>query len=109
MPMKNFCLNSPAIACMLLVSCAGASSRSLPDLVQYANPFCGTTHDGGLYPGATAPFGMIQWSPDSGKRPTLAGYNYRDSSIDGFSVDHLSGGGSWYGGNFAFMPIPADG
>jgi predicted alpha-1,2-mannosidase len=52
---------------------------------------------------------MIQWSPDSGKRPTLAGYNYADSSIDGFSLDHLSGAGSWYGGNFAFMPILADG
>jgi predicted alpha-1,2-mannosidase len=39
----------------------------------------------------------------------IAGYNYRDSSIDGFSLDHLSGGGSWYGGNFAFMPILADG
>lgn len=52
---------------------------------------------------------MIQWSPDSGKRPTLAGYNYRDSSIDGFSLDHLSGGGSWYGGNFEFIPILANG
>jgi predicted alpha-1,2-mannosidase len=79
------------------------------NLLLFANPFCGTTHDGGLYPGATAPFGMIQWSPDSGKHQTLAGYNYRDSSIDGFSVDHLSGGGSCYGGNFAFMPVPTDG
>ncbi len=81
----------------------------LTALLPLANPFCGTTHDGGLYPGATAPFGMIQWSPDSGKHPTLAGYNYRDTSIDSFSVDHLSGGGSGYGGNFGFMPVPADG
>jgi predicted alpha-1,2-mannosidase len=101
---------------VLLTSCRNpplnSSSRSgisAGDLLSFANPFCGTTHDGGLYPGATAPFGMIQWSPDSGKRPTLAGYNYRDSSIDSFSLDHLSGAGSWYGGDFAFMPIPARG
>ena len=106
-----------AIICLFLMLCSDARAQNTsaasrfprPDLLVYANPFCGTTHDGGLYPGATAPFGMIQWSPDSGKRPTLSGYNYVDSSIDGFSVDHLSGAGSWYGGNFAFMPIVADG
>ena len=82
-----------------------ASAQTLPDLLQYASPFCGTTHDGGLYPGATAPFGLIQWSPDSGKRQNLGGYNYQDSTIFGFSLDHLSGGGAWYAGNFAFMPV----
>lgn len=49
---------------------------------------------------------MVQWSPDSGKGPAQAGYNYRDSTIHGFSLDHLSGGGSYYAGNFAFMPTP---
>ena len=110
-------LSLGAGAGLLLVSCtipppkvaATAPAYPLQNLVSYANPFCGTTHDGGLYPGATAPFGMIQWSPDSGKRPTLAGYNYRDTSVDGFSLDHLSGGGSWYGGNFAFMPVSLEG
>src|SRR5580700_3746581 len=114
MKLKNIRSNVPGIACLLLAACAspcpGASSHALPDLTQYAYPFCGTTHDGGLYPGATAPFGMIQWSPDTGKKPTLAGYNYQDSTIDGFSLDHLSGGGSLYAGNFAFMPVmSADG
>lgn len=105
------------LCCLLLVSCASpqpktasaTSAHSLENLVPFANPFCGTTHDGGLYPGATAPFGMIQWSPDSGERRTLAGYNYRDTSIDGFSLDHLSGGGSLYAGNFAFIPLPTNG
>jgi predicted alpha-1,2-mannosidase len=104
------------LACLWLASCAsprppartGATSE-LPNLLALANPFCGTTHDGGLYPGATAPFGMIQWSPDSGKGPTLAGYNYKDTTIHGFSLDHLSGGGSYYAGNFAFMPLATDG
>jgi predicted alpha-1,2-mannosidase len=79
------------------------------NLLALVNPFCGTTHDGGLYPGATAPFGMIQWSPDTGKHQTLAGYNYKDSSIYGFSLDRLSGGGSYYAGNFDFMPVTANG
>ncbi len=113
---KNASIFSGVI-CLLLTSCgspqpreaATVSAAPLQNLLSYANPFCGTTHDGGLFPGATAPFGMIQWSPASGKRGTLAGYNYRDTSIDGFSLDHLSGGGSWYGGNFAFMPLAADG
>ena len=82
-------------------------SYSRQDLAQYVNPFCGTTGGGGTYPGATAPFGMVQWSPDSGKAPCQAGYNYRDSTIHGFSLDRLSGGGSYYGGNFAFMPTPS--
>lgn len=109
-----------ALCCLLVTSCStphsqvpnethAAGRQVRQNLLIYANPFCGATHDGGLYPGATAPFGMIQWSPDSGKRPTLAGYNYRDTSINGFSLDHLSGGGSWYGGNFAFMPVLTDG
>ncbi|HXC34806.1 MAG TPA: GH92 family glycosyl hydrolase [Candidatus Acidoferrales bacterium] len=114
---RNIDLIILATFCLFLASCSNpkpqvspnVSTYPIQNLLPFANPFCGTTHDGGLYPGATAPFGMIQWSPDSGKRPTLAGYNYRDSSIDGFSLDHLSGGGSWYGGNFAFMPIQADG
>ena len=110
----------PILFCLSLTSCGpgpcttaklvgAAPTYALQDLLPYANPFCGTTHDGGLYPGATAPFGMIQWSPDSGKRPTLAGYNYTDTTIFGFSLDHLSGAGSWYAGNFDFMPVLSDG
>lgn len=93
------------IASLLLAVQLSLEAQPAQDLNQYVNPFCGTTHDGGLYPGASAPFGMIQWSPDSGTRPTLAGYNYRDSVIYGFSLEHLSGGGSYYGGNFSFMPL----
>lgn len=52
---------------------------------------------------------MVQWSPDTGKRGKLSGYDDRDSTIDGFSLDHLSGGGSYYGGNFDFMPLLANG
>jgi predicted alpha-1,2-mannosidase len=123
MKLKNFTLNLPGMAFLLLILCGSVQANSeslgqgagnaapktpahrLENLVQYVNPFCGTTHDGGLYPGVSAPFGMVQWSPDTGRRPTLGGYDYRDSTINGFSLDHLSGGGSIYAGNFGFMPL----
>ena len=75
------------------------------DLVQYANPMCGTGSNGETYPGAVAPFGMIQWSPDAGSHAIVGGYNYRCKTIWGFSLDHLSGAGCPYDENFAFTPI----
>ncbi|MGH7989703.1 MAG: GH92 family glycosyl hydrolase, partial [Limisphaerales bacterium] len=82
-----------------------APKYPIQNSVQYANPLCGTAADGDLYPGATAPFGMIQWSPDTGSGQHCGGYAYEDSRIRGFSMDHLSGAGCNYGENFAFMPI----
>lgn len=97
-----------------IASAAGGSQGAvaktaykLENLVQYVNPFAGTGNDGDTYPGSSAPFGMIQWSPDAGTRSVLGGYNYADSSIYGFSLDHLSGAGCYYAENFAFMPIPS--
>ncbi len=76
------------------------------DLVRYVNPFCGTQGEGYLFPGASMPFGMIQWSPDTGPIKTPGGYNYQDTLIYGFSFVHLSGGGSYYGSDFNFTPLP---
>ena len=75
------------------------------NLIQYVNPFCGTGKDGNTYPGASLPFGMIQWSPDAGPSIVRGGYNYKDSTIYGFSLDHLSGAGCYYAENFSFMPV----
>lgn len=83
----------------------------LQSLVQYARPMCGTGiypafgGDNNLFPGPVAPFGMIQWSPDSGAGTRPGGYVYNDDQISGFSLDHLSGAGCLDGGNFSFMPI----
>ena len=59
------------------------------------NPFIGTGGHGHTYPGATAPFGMVQLSPDT--RLTgwdgCSGYHYSDSVVYGFSHTHLSGVG----------------
>lgn len=113
MRLKEATLNLLGLICLFLASCSSIRTGETPaplrpaDLVKYVNPFCGTTRGGGTYPGATSPFGMVQWSPDSGKGPLLGGYDYRNSTIHGFSLDHLSGGGSYYAGNFAFMPTPS--
>jgi len=82
-----------------------APATAVQGLVSHAKPLCGTAADGDLYPGATAPFGMIQWSPDTGSGRHCGGYAYEDPNICGFSLDHLSGAGCTYGGNFAFMPV----
>ena len=84
-----------------------APAYPIEDLVQYVRPLCGTAADGDLYPGVSAPFGMVQWSPDTGSGRHCGGYAYEDSSICGFSLDHLSGAGCTYGGNFVFMPVPS--
>ncbi len=86
------------------------------NVVQYAKPICGTdvypdvpAGQNNLFPGAVAPFGMIQWSPDTGSGTTPGGYKYYDTEISGFSLDHLSGAGCADGGNFSFMPMPGVG
>lgn len=89
-----------------------APTDSLPNLVQYARPMCGTGRTLGnigdssnLYPGATLPFGMIQWSPDTETGRHIGGYSAGHTRISDFSVDHISGAGCSYGGNFAMMPF----
>lgn len=64
-------------------------------------------HGGGkTYPGAVCPFGMVQFSPDTLEGgDNGSGYSYHHTTIDGFSINHMSGVG-WYGdlGNFQVMP-----
>ncbi len=87
------------------------------DLTQYVDPFIGTQEMGHVFPGACAPFGMVQLSPDTdsvqffnkGKYNKevyryCAGYQYTDQSIVGFSHTHLSGTGHSDLGDFLVMP-----
>ncbi len=63
---------------------------------------------GNTFPGASLPFGMIQWSPDtvSGSKPHHAGsYLYPDHQIRGFSLNHLSGPGCPAFGDVPIMPV----
>jgi predicted alpha-1,2-mannosidase len=65
------------------------------DPLAYVNPFIGTAAHGHTFPGATAPFGLVQLSPDTRLEgwDGCSGYHYSDSTIYGFSHTHLSGTG----------------
>lgn len=86
------------------------SSAKLP-LSHRVNTLIGTDWVGNVYPGASAPFGMVQLSPDNG-RPGwdyIAGYFYPDSVLAGFSHTHLSGTGAGDLYDISFFPtlLPA--
>ncbi len=77
-------------------------------LVKYVNPFVGTGGHGHTFPGATAPFGFCQLSPDTridGSWDGCGGYHYSDSVIYGFSHTHLSGTGVSDYGDILLMPV----
>jgi predicted alpha-1,2-mannosidase len=78
---------------------------TLQTLTTNVQPLNGTDNGGDTFPGAVVPFGMVQWSPDTTSLWESGGYLYSDTQIVGFSLDHLSGAGCTYGGDFAFSPI----
>ena len=63
--------------------------------VNLVNPFVGTGGHGHTFPGATAPFGMIQLSPDTRHEgwDGCSGYHYSDSVIYGFRSVRCVGSG----------------
>jgi predicted alpha-1,2-mannosidase len=82
------------------------AGRAAPHLSDHIRPFVGTQGEGNTYPGPSAPFGMIQLSPDTDRDlwETASGYEYSDTSIMGFTLTHLTGTGIPDLGDFLFMP-----
>lgn len=67
------------------------------------NTFIGTQDDGNTFPGASAPFGMIQVSPIG---EHYSGWRYKDPKIRGFGHFFLSGAGCWeQGGQLSVLPV----
>lgn len=67
----------------------------------------GAAGGGKTYPGAVVPWGAVQFSPDTiTGGDNGPGYSHHHTTIEGFSINHLSGIG-WYGelGNFQVMPV----
>jgi predicted alpha-1,2-mannosidase len=92
---------------LLLLACAQTvRSEDLHRLSDYIRPLVGTKGEGNTYPGPSAPFGMVQLSPDTDKElwDTASGYEYSDPTIFGFSLTHLSGTGIPDLGDFLFVP-----
>jgi putative alpha-1,2-mannosidase len=97
----------PAIAALacLLAAVAPASASAQEDLARHVDPMIGTFAPGFIFPGAAAPFGMVQNSPDTRGEFAYSGYLYSDPAIQGFSLVHLSGPGVKKAGDIPVMPI----
>ena len=95
--------------CTMLAASACTTERQqiATDYSKEVNPFIGTDFTGNTYPGAQAPFGMVQLSPDNGLPgwDRISGYFYPDSTIAGFSHTHLSGTGAGDLYDISFMPV----
>ena len=99
----------------LLLLCLAACTQQpqadyVTDAAQYVDPFIGTGGHGHTFPGATVPFGMVQFSPDTRMNDWdgCSGYHTSDNTILGFSTTHLSGTGCSDYGDFRFMPFTED-
>ena len=113
------------ILCLLILnSCKKNVRKTTPfetiktDYTKYVNTFIGTSKMGHVFPGATAPFGMVQLSPqtnfevmfnedgqyNSKTYEYCAGYQYKDSTIIGFTHTNFSGTGHSDLGDFLVMP-----
>jgi putative alpha-1,2-mannosidase len=100
-----------------IISCFFAGSQLSAQKkapVDYVAPFIGTAKssvftkwgsEGGTYPGAVAPWGYIQLTPETGEG-SVKGYNYGDKSIYFFScLGHNSGFPSGSTGVLQVMPV----
>ena len=85
----------------LMLGMLSSWSQSSLSPYESVDPFIGTGADGNTFPGASLPFGMIQWSPDT--RPD-GWYRYSDNTIRGFSLTHISGAGCPLYGDVPVLP-----
>ena len=115
MNMRTF----PLVLSLILSSLTtlGSELQTSPSIISYVNPIIGTNGMGHTFPGACAPFGIVQLSPETDTIPHnvegkyqgkvyeyCAGYQHRDNTIVGFSHTHLSGTGHSDLGDILIMP-----
>ena len=96
-----------ALLSLSFIACQRQDSlQQLADPASYVDPFIGTGGHGHTFPGATVPFGMMQFSPDTRMNDWdgCSGYHTSDNTILGFSTTHLSGTGCSDYGDFRFTP-----
>jgi putative alpha-1,2-mannosidase len=100
-----------AALALALTGVPATASPAWHDPASMVDPFVGTGSGGAVvgdvdtFPGATLPFGMVQFSPDTTSRPAGGGYSYADNAISGFSLTHLSGAGCAVAGDIPFLPL----
>jgi predicted alpha-1,2-mannosidase len=106
---RRFAISATAALASLALVVPAAAGAGLADHVHVfagTRPGPGTFGGGHNFPGATVPFGMVQWSPDTtpADRNGRGGYDYRDDHVKGFSLTHLAGAGCSLYGDFPFLP-----
>jgi predicted alpha-1,2-mannosidase len=111
-------MKANSVLVILFSVCSAFSQNPVKDNIQYVNPFIGTKNMGHTFPGAAAPFGMVQLSPETNIEPMFkngkynpetykycSGYQYDDTRIYGFAHTHFSGTGHSDLGDLLIMPI----
>jgi len=104
-------LRRALIATLLLATANFSAQAAPPSPAAEVNPLIGSRNGGNTFPGATLPFGMLQWSPENTKgqhdrTAAPGGYQYDATRIRGFSLTHLSGTGcAGASGDIPFMPV----
>lgn len=109
-PAKTMILRARRIAFILFpIACFPQMTEDPAALV---NPFVGTRHNprlqteygdyGHTVPGASRPFGLLYWSPDTVDE---AFYLYDKPVTRGFSLTHISGLGCGYFGDVPIFPM----
>jgi predicted alpha-1,2-mannosidase len=107
-PLRN---SLAVLAALSLAAAPVAAQTTYADV----DPMIGTGGEGHTFPGAVAPFGMVQLSPDTDATCQIrtcyghaAGYRYDDPTIQGFSMTHFSGAGHSDLGDFLIQPVTGD-
>jgi predicted alpha-1,2-mannosidase len=91
----------------LTTAVSSASAAALvSDPASVVNSLVMTTGGGNDFPGADAPFGMVQWSPDSTTgRNDGGGYDYAATQTRGFALTHMAGPGCGAMGDIPILPM----
>jgi predicted alpha-1,2-mannosidase len=110
-------MKSPNIIFLIVFGIISCGNLLGQELISNVNPLIGTHKMGHTFPGACAPFGIVQLSPDTDTIPHningkykkevykyCAGYQYSDNTIVGFSHTHFSGTGHSDLGDILVMP-----
>ncbi len=91
------------LACLLALAFVPSLPAAPLALEREVNTFIGSKDDGNTFPGASAPFGLIQVSPIGSH---YSGWRYDDEKIRGFGHSFVSGAGCWeQGGQVSVLPV----
>jgi predicted alpha-1,2-mannosidase len=108
----NLPARSTASKLLVLSGLSLAALLQSQDRASLVNPLIGTTNGGNVFPGATMPLGMLQFTPEAtpvnAKRMIAApgGYEYRATRLRGFALTNVEGWGCAGGsGDVPFMPV----